>query len=284
LRFNKTAPKLHKNFNILKNSFVLWLFHNYFQALMKFPYFFVFDIETVGIPLETFDDAQQEYLLRGAQTDEDREKKIREFALAPLTAKIVCIGIVIMQWNRGDEPTLVRQGALILDETMEAGKKKRVELASGITASFSDEPTMLQMFWKMLAEYYDNAHVVSFNGRDFDAPFLMIRSIAQQVRPSRHLMKEKPWEREKHIDVAKELNFYATGGANNSGATRRYNFDFYARALGIPSPKAEGVHGGSVGAYYAEGRTEEIAEYCMRDVHATWELFMHWHKYLYFGE
>jgi DNA polymerase elongation subunit (family B) len=251
---------------------------------MKFPYFFVFDIETVGMPLDSFDEAQKEYLTRGAQTDEEREKKVREFALAPLTAKIACIGIVIMQWNQGETPKLVRQGAFMLDESMSAGKRKRVELAGGIIASSSDETTMLHDFWKMLAEYHDSAHIVSFNGRDFDAPFLMIRSVARQVRPSRHLCNEKPWERSKHIDLAKELNFYASGSANNSGATRRYNFDFYARSFGIPSPKSEGVHGGNVAELYAEGRFSEIAEYCMRDVHATWELFTYWHEYLYFGE
>lgn len=251
---------------------------------MKFPYFFVFDIETVGLPIDAFDEAQQEYLTRGANTDEEREKKIREFALSPLTAKVVCIGIVVMQWNQGEEAKIVRQGAFILDETLERGKKKRVELAGGINASLSDEPTMFEGFWKMLVEYYDHAHIVSFNGRDFDAPFMMIRSVAHRVRPSRHLCNEKPWERSKHIDVAKELNFYAMGGANNSGATRRYNFDFYARAFGIPSPKAEGVHGGNVGEFFAEGRITEIADYCMRDVHATWELFQFWHEYLYFRE
>ncbi len=256
----------------------------YHIAIMKFPYFFIFDIETVGMPLEIFDEAQQEYLLRGAATDEDRAKKVREFALAPLSAKIACIGIVVMQWNQGQEAECIRQGAFMLDETMETGKIKRVELANGITAALSDETTLLQSFWKMLNEYYDNAHIVSFNGRDFDAPFLMIRSVARRIRPSRHLCNEKPWERSKHIDLSKELNFYAPGSANNSGATRRYNFDFYARAFGIPSPKSEGVHGGNVAEYYAEGRIKEIAEYCMRDVHATWELFKFWHEYLHFRE
>lgn len=251
---------------------------------MKFPYYFVFDIETVGIPLEIFDEAQQEYLLRGSTTEEDREKKIREFALSPLSARIACIGVVVMQWNQGEQPQIMRQGAFMLDESMEAGKIKRAMLTDGIPASFSDEPTMLHAFWKMLAEYYDHAHLLSFNGRDFDAPFLMIRSAARQIRPSRHLCNEKPWERSKHIDLAKELNFYATGSSNNSGATRRYNFDFYARSFGIPSPKAEGVHGGNVSEFFAEGRMTEIADYCMRDVHATWKLFEYWHEYLYFGE
>jgi 3'-5' exonuclease len=255
---------------------------------MKHPY--VFDIETVGYTLEDFDDAQQEYLTRGAADDEARAKKVREFSLAPLSAKIVCIGVVVMEWTEGakeaPEPKLVRQGAFVLDESLEAGKMKRVDLADGTRAAVSDERTMLQAFWKMLAEYYDEAHLVSFNGVDFDAPFLMLRSAQCRVRPSRKIVgTDKPWETsKKHIDLAKELTFNAFGSANSSGATRKYNFDFYARSFGIPSPKSEGVHGGNVAEYYAEGRTSEIAEYCMRDVRATWELMRYWCEYLYFRE
>jgi hypothetical protein len=35
-----------------------------------------------------------------------------------------------------------------------------------------------------------------------------------------------------------------------------------------------------VGDLYAEGRHAEIAEYCLRDVHATWQLFEAWERVL----
>jgi DNA polymerase elongation subunit (family B) len=253
--------------------------------MSRYPYFLVFDIETVGLPLEYFDDAQQEYLLRGATTEEEQAKKVREFSLSALTAKVACMGIMVMEWKQGEEPRCVRQGALILDETMERGKKRRVDLPGGGVASASDEETLLQAFWKIVAEYFDDAHLVSFNGKEFDAPFLMLRSAALRVRPSRKIVDiDKNWDKtKKHIDLLKELTFYAFG-ANVSGAARKYNFDFYARAFGIPSPKSKGVHGGNVAEYYAQGRVDEIAEYCMRDVHATWELFRYWKEYLDFSE
>lgn len=252
---------------------------------MKLPYYFVFDIETVGLPLEYFDEAQQEYLLRNAQTEEDREKKVREFALSALTAKVVCIGIMIMEWNSEGEAVCIRQGALILDETLPTGKKQKVELADGTFAQASDEHTLLTTFWKMLADYFDHSYLVSFNGKEFDAPFLMLRSAACKVRPSKKIVDmNKSWDKvQKHIDLLKELTFN-TYGANMSGAARRFNFDFYARAFGITSPKAEGVHGGNVAEFYAEGRIKEIAEYCMRDVRATWELYRYWREYLDFSE
>ncbi|MEY3385932.1 MAG: hypothetical protein RIR53_743, partial [Bacteroidota bacterium] len=60
------------------------------------PAYLVFDLETVGFPLEHFDDVQQEYLLRGAASDEDREKRIYEFGLSPMTGFISCIGMQMM--------------------------------------------------------------------------------------------------------------------------------------------------------------------------------------------
>ena len=83
-----------------------------------------------------------------------------------------------------------------------------------------------------------------------------------------------------HTDLIDELTFYNPGAY---GATRRFNFDFYTRAFGIKSPKSEGVDGSKVAEYFKAGRIEEIAEYCLRDVKATWELYEIWTKYLNFN-
>ncbi len=250
---------------------------------MRYPQFFVFDIETAAEPWESFDEAQQEYLIRAAKTDEERDKKIRELALSPFTSRVVCIGITVMEWTGKGEATLVKQGALLLDESLPDGKERRENLAGGIHAVVSNEARLLTSFWKMLDKYFDTSHLVTFNGMEFDAPFLMLRSAACGVRPSRPIAAGKPWEiKEKHVDLLKELTLHAFS-SGNTGANRKYNFDFYARVFGIESPKAQGVHGGNVAEFYAEGRINEIGEYCMRDVQATWELFQKWHQYLHFG-
>jgi 3'-5' exonuclease len=249
---------------------------------MKYPKFFVFDIETAALPWEHFDESQQEYLMRGAATDEERQKKRAELALSPMTSQVVCICLMIMDWDGSEsaEPVLVKRGALVLDESLAGKPEQRLELAHGVTAVVSDERRLLVNFWKLLDRVYSESQIVSFNGMDFDAPFLVLRSAALGVRPTRNIAVGKPWEiKEKHIDLQKELQLHAFG---NNGATRRYNFDFYARAFGITSPKSHGVHGGNVAELYAEGRRTEIAEYCMRDVQATWELFQKWHQFLHF--
>src|SRR5437867_4202769 len=68
----------------------------------------VFDIETSALPLETFDDAQQEYLFRECEriTDETarttrRAEIHQQFSLWPLTAQVVCIAMLNADTARG---------------------------------------------------------------------------------------------------------------------------------------------------------------------------------------
>ena len=151
-------------------------------------------------------------------------------------------------------------------------------LSTGDKCYLSSERDMLRMFWQILQKY-EYPCLISFNGRNFDAPFLMMRSAVLKVRPSRNLMDGTKFNYPNHIDLIDELCFYTP---SNSGATKRYNFDFFARSFGVHSPKAEGVDGSKVALLFEEGRIDEISEYCLRDVSATWELFLLWDEYLNF--
>src|SRR5207247_8359129 len=68
----------------------------------------VFDIETSALPLETFDEAQQEYLFRECQrlTEEQaratrRAEIQQQFNLWPFTAQVVCIAMLNAETERG---------------------------------------------------------------------------------------------------------------------------------------------------------------------------------------
>src|SRR5512134_3060869 len=68
----------------------------------------VFDIETSALPLGSFDEAQQEYLLRDADKGPDeasraaRRTEIQQlFSLWPLTARVVCIAMLNAESLRG---------------------------------------------------------------------------------------------------------------------------------------------------------------------------------------
>lgn len=239
--------------------------------------FLTFDLETVGLPLDGFDDAQQEYLLRNTANDAEREKKISEFALSPITGRIVCIGMRVM---RGGEEgwTLDGDVAYSLDADRDDDTSStRSELPSGATLYMASEKWMLVNFWRLIESR--RPHLVSFNGRGFDAPWLMLRSAVLGIRPSRNLMTGTKFNYQGHTDLLDELTYYS-GSA--SGATRRFNFDMFAKAFGVVSPKAGGVDGSKVQSLFEAGDMTAISEYCLRDVRATWELYLKWRSLLKF--
>src|SRR6478672_5694948 len=68
----------------------------------------VFDIETSALPIETFDDAQQEYLFReanrlpeGPARDAKRAEIQNQFNLWPFTARVICIAMLNVDTARG---------------------------------------------------------------------------------------------------------------------------------------------------------------------------------------
>jgi predicted PolB exonuclease-like 3'-5' exonuclease len=239
--------------------------------------YLVFDLETVGLPLDEFDTTQQEYLLRYAANDEEREKKISEMALSPLTGRIVCIGMRMMTLQ-GDE-WVARDVAYQVDPTITDDTIRREEeLPSGGICHYSTERTMIENFWKLL-HANRGIHLVSFNGRGFDAPWMMLRSAVLGIRPSRNLMDGTRFSYAAHTDLLDKLTFY---NRTASGATRSFNFDFYAKSFGIASPKAAGVDGSKVGLLFEQHAIADIAEYCLRDVRSTWDLFLRWSELLKF--
>ena len=246
--------------------------------------YLVFDIETAQLDWDTFSDSQKEYLLRGAHSDEEIDKKKNETGLSALTAQVVCIGLEMFKSNdTGSFESAVRK-AFSFDPSKNDDEVEEVTLSTGDICRFSSEKNMLEYFWQIFTKV-DNLCLISFNGRNFDAPFLMLRSALLGIKPSRDLMKGTKFNYPLHIDLIDKLTFYM---GQQSGATRRYNFDFYAQQFekyghDIHSPKAMDVNGSMVTEMFYDGRYQEIAEYCMRDITSTWQLFMIWKKFLDFG-
>ena len=216
----------------------------------------VFDIETLGFPLESFDSVQQEYLLKFADTQEKREIEIQKFSLSPLTAQIIAIAMLNPDTMSGK---VFYQSDENETYTSEDGK---VEFVSG------DEQEVIQKFWDNV-KHYDR--IVTFNGRAFDNPFLLIRSAIIGIRPTRNLMPYR-YDSKEHCDLLEQLAFY--------GAVRKYNLDFYCKVFGIKSPKSEGITGLDLGVLFHEKKFRKIAEYCLGDVIATAQLYMRWNEFL----
>jgi 3'-5' exonuclease len=226
----------------------------------------VFDIETSALPIEQFDSSQQEYLFRDAEKLPDetareikREEIGKQFSLWPFTAQVVCIAMVNAESSRGKVLYLAEEP----EDEDESGAVQFLACA--------DEGDLLSQFWD-LAKHYES--IVTFNGRGFDVPFIYLRSAILNIPVSRKNWLGYRYAVEPHCDLMEQFTFYNVSG--REGAARRFNLDFYCKAFGIESPKAQGVTGLDMNQMMAEGRHKEIAEYCLRDVHATVELYKIW--------
>jgi len=218
----------------------------------------IIDIETVGHDFEAYDQKDQDYLLRYAQTDEDRDFVKKNLSLYALTGEIVTIGMLNPDTGRG---VVFFQNKGDYFEDFEE---------NGLLYRGGSEKEILEKFWEVVKIY---EQIITFNGRSFDLPYLMVRSAINEVRTSRNFMGYR-YKSEDHCDLLEQFTFY--------GATRRFSLDFYAKAFGIKSSKDEGVDGKMVGEMYKEKKYLEVARYCARDLQTTKELHHYWEKYLKF--
>lgn len=230
------------------------------------------DIETIGEDFDALDHATQDNLTRWIkkESDSDDEYKIalqdlkNGLGFSPLTGEIVAIGVLDYYKNEGG---VYYQAP---------GQKNEEIKEDGISFKQMTEEAMLRKFWE-LAERYQV--FITFNGRAFDMPFLMVRSAIKGVRPTKDLMRGRYLYQNNpdalHIDLAEQLSFY--------GATRRKgSLHLWSRAFGIPSPKSGGVTGDDVGPLFKQKKFLDIARYNVGDIRATRELYSKWEQYLSF--
>jgi len=120
------------------------------------------------------------------------------------------------------------------------------------------EPELLRAFWALAA----SANVVvSYNGRGFDVPFLIGRSLIHEIPVKVDLMSS-PYSLRPHLDL---FNVLAGGSSFARGPS---SLDVVCWALGFASPK-EAMDGSMVATAYAKGDLAQIALYNAGDVRAT---------------
>ncbi len=216
----------------------------------------VFDIESLAYPLESFDEEQQEYITKFAKNEEELEDAKLKMNLSPLTAQLLAIGLFNPDSKRGK--------VLYQSEV----KENFFSEDSMIEFVGTDEKGILTTFWEDIKRYNQ---FITFNGRGFDSPFLILRSAMLGIKPSRNLLPYR-YDPKIHCDLLDQLTFY--------GAFRRYSLDFYCKAFNIKSPKSDGISGLDMKQLYEEKRFKEIAGYCIGDVIATAELYKIWNEYV----
>ncbi len=218
----------------------------------------IVDIETVGKDFASLDKETQEYLLRWAET-EDKVQEVKEsLSFYPLTGEVVAIGMLNPDTGKGAVYFQTPNDALLPFEE------------EGIHFETGAEKDILRKFWEEIKGY---DQIITFNGRSFDGPFILIRSAVHRIKPTRDLMPNR--YHASHIDLLDQLTFY--------GASRRkFSLDMWCRTFGIISPKSGGITGYDVKDLYTSGRYIDLAKYCLGDLRATKELFTRWEQYIRF--
>lgn len=209
-------------------------------AMRRPPPAVAWDIETCPIPLEAMTEAQrnryEKELRRELQKDPDQdheEASSRVRSLHLHLGWICCISAV-----RG---TLCgRQGA------------PRTWSCSNPTG----EAELLRGFWDVLGRFPPSTLWVTFNGKAFDVPFLLGRSVHHGIRSTQQRLTDTyPFRHRPHADLARIW-------------PRRFNLDGLCDLLGVSSSKSE-MCGADVAATVRHGRSADVAMYCEADVVAT---------------
>jgi DNA polymerase elongation subunit (family B) len=228
----------------------------------------VFDIETVGESWESLDETTQTVLLRSIPTavKDDSQKEVilsnlkEGLALSPLTGAIVAIGLYDVER---------RHGAVYYTGVGTEADEARGEFI----LKQRSEKEMLKDFWEG-AKSYDT--FVSFNGRNFDVPFLLHRSVVHHIIPTCSLMEGRYLYQQKnvcHVDVQDQLTFYGA-------MFRKPSLHLFCRAYGIESPQSVGVGGDAIAELFVHKKFRDIALHNLSNVTATTQLYAKWLEYL----
>jgi len=196
----------------------------------------VVDIETMpnDAVLELLPEPKIDSRLRNPELialakSEGREKQVEKMALSPLTGTIACIGL-------------------------------HSEAGQSILFGGDNEKAALEMFWQII-QY---KQLITFNGKNFDIPFLFKRGIILGCSwATIPVMKEytERFKSAKHIDLMAEFCNYGEYESLDTLARfilgdKKAEFDFREIPELMKTPEGQ----------------EKISVYCQQDCELTWKL------------
>lgn len=211
----------------------------------------VFDIETVGLPWESLPASVRDRLtLKAGDGGEELARSL--LGLSPATGKIVAIAYHDVQQGRG----------AVYYESPEPNAQDEAEQFFPGTEHY-----LLEKFYQIIGRY---RRYISYNGKNFDVPFLLARSAVHEIVP-RPFPVTRRFTLAPHLDMCELLSSF--------GALRFPTLDAWCHVFGVPSPK-DGIDGSQVQSEYDAGRIRDIAAYCLEDVRATAQLLQRVEPYL----
>jgi len=146
------------------------------------------------------------------------------------------------------------------------GTKRHQQQAKVLTLdNLSDERELLEKFWEEIRQ--DRPRLfITYNGYDFDVPFLLVRSMVNGVKPE--WINQNKWKMygSNHFDC-----LVALGGHRREW---RVKLRDACESLGIQIPNEYGeLTGGEVQSAYERKEWEKIARHCDFDVQLTESLY-----------
>ncbi|MBX4199231.1 ribonuclease H-like domain-containing protein [Candidatus Parcubacteria bacterium] len=213
-----------------------------------------FDIETLPAPESAESTLKYLYERKVGKIPDDSERKVETFQeFADKTSFDGAFGrIFCIAYAMNDDPI----------ECLSNGE---------------NEKEVVQKFWEIAGRA---DLIIGHNIRDFDLPFIMQRSVILGVKPSWNKFVEpgkKPWDMVKFLDFARYKNapIFDTMWEWSNWVDKWSNkgIEHLALAMGIPTPKGEGIDGSQVNEFYKAGKGKDICEYCKRDVETVRQVY-----------
>jgi predicted PolB exonuclease-like 3'-5' exonuclease len=162
----------------------------------------------------------------------------------PFAWRPICIGLALLD---GDASGLSVRKLGVLDD--------------------AQEPDLLRRIAQVGAR---RPHLVTWNGRAYDLPVLMMRSLRYGI--------VHPWyygSRDMRYRYTEDGHCDLKDAMGDFGAVSGLHLDGMAKLIGLPGKFGE-INGAGVAAAYAQGRLEEIGSYCMGDAVQTAFLWLRW--------
>lgn len=213
--------------------------------------YLIFDIETVPLP-ELTEPLEREVARRtqrevekGELTPDEAESLIR--SVSPFFGQVLAIGMRLYNDAAGETKDK------IISETKE-------------------EATLRSFFETLNHAASQDLRYVHYNGLNFDVPFLVIRAAVHGIAiQNPRFMNLRRFSYDPHIDVMQFLSRWGREGVS---------LEMACHSFGIPSPKEGEVTGDTVAVAHERGDLEAVRDYVMRDVEATYQLFLKIKGYL----
>ncbi len=130
-----------------------------------------------------------------------------------------------------------------------------------------EEKEVLEAFWVLIGRKTDDfqphdSRYVTFNGKDFDIPFIINRSAINGIVPTVRIPTRRYYN-DRHFDVFEELS--------NHFQSSEFKLKEYCKIFGIEND--DDTDGSEVHALWLKGDKATIEKHCASDVRATFALY-----------